>query len=165
MDHLGATAGAIALAWLLSAAIEAMMSPFVGRVSDRRGRIAPSLAGLAGGAVIMAALPWPAGALLLGGLIVLAGPLVGLLWTPAMALVSDGAEPLGVDYALAYSIVNLAWGLGQVIGGAGSSQLADAAGDRAPYLLLSGTCVATFAVLRTAAARRAASVSTSLRTG
>ena len=38
-----------------------------------------------GGALVMLALPWPSSAWVLGGLIVAAAPLIGTLWTPAMA--------------------------------------------------------------------------------
>src|SRR3954449_98353 len=59
LDELGASAVAIGATWLLAAAFESLVSPLAGRFSDRRGRLAPLLGGLLGGAVTFAVLPWP----------------------------------------------------------------------------------------------------------
>ena len=95
----------------------------------------------------MLILPWPDSAWLLGILIVLACPAIGLLYTPAMAMLSDGAEKFGVAQGFAFALVNLAWGTGQAVGDAGSARLADAVGDRAPYLILAGAGVITLSFL------------------
>jgi MFS family permease len=154
MDELGAGATGIAAAWLIAAALEAIINPLVGRLSDRRGRLIPSIAGVVGGALVMLALPWPTSAWVLGGLVIVAAPLIGTLWTPAMAMLSDGAEAFGVDQGFAFALVNLAWGTGQAVGDAGSARLADAAGDKVPYLILAVISAATFAVLARELVRR-----------
>jgi MFS family permease len=156
LDELGAGAAAIAAAFLTAAALEAVASPFVGRLSDRRGRLLPSMVGVAGGAVAMAALPWPQAAWLLWTLVVLAPPVIGMLWAPAMALLSDGAEAFGVAQGFAFSLINLAWATGQTAGAAGSARLADLTGDQVPYLLLAGACAVTLAVLARGRLRRVA---------
>src|SRR5215213_532021 len=51
MDQLGAGAVAIAACFLVAAGLEAVVTPVIGRISDRRGRLAPALAGLAGGGI------------------------------------------------------------------------------------------------------------------
>jgi MFS family permease len=147
MDELGAGATAIAAAWLIGAALEAIINPLVGRLSDRRGRLIPSIAGVVGGALVMLALPWPSSAWVLGGLVIVAAPLIGTLWTPAMAMLSDGAEAFGVAQGFAFALVNLAWATGQTAGAAGSAWLADAAGDQVPYFVLAGICLLTLAML------------------
>ncbi len=147
MDELGAGATGIAAAWLIAAALEAIVNPLVGRLSDRRGRLIPSIAGVTGGGLVMLALPWPTSAWVLGGLVILAAPAIGTLWTPAMAMLSDGAEAFGVDQGFAFALVNLAWATGQTAGAAGSARLADAAGDRVPYLVLAGVCLLTLTLL------------------
>jgi len=143
LDELGAGAAAIAAAFLVAAALEAIVSPLIGRLSDRRGRYVPSVIGVAGGGLVMLALPWPQEALVLGVVIVFAGPLIGMLYTPAMAMLSDGADAAGVAQGFAFALVNLAWATGQTAGAAGSARLADAAGDRVPYLVLAGVCALT----------------------
>jgi MFS family permease len=153
LDELGATAAGIAAVFLASAALEAFVGPLVGRLSDRRGRLVPSVIGVASGAVMMALLPWPESPWTLGVLVVIAGPLIGMLYTPAMAMLSDGAEACGVALGFAFALVNLAWATGQTVGAAGSARLADAVGDRAPYLLLAGICVVTLGGLGRQAVR------------
>jgi MFS family permease len=153
LDELGASAAAIGATWLLAAALEAIVSPLAGRFSDRRGRMAPMLAGLAGGAVAYALLPWPQTALLLAVLIVLGTPVIGMLWAPSMAMLSDGAEAVGLEQGLAFGLMNLTWATGQTLGDVGGSSLGEAAGDKVAYLVLSAVCLAVFAALRTRAPR------------
>ena len=147
LGALGAGAAAIAAAFLVAAGLEALVSPFAGRLSDRRGRLAPCLAGLAGAGVAMLLLPWPGSPWLLGALVIVTAPMVGLLWAPGNALLADGAEARGLEPGFAFSLTNLAWAAGQTIGAVGSARLAQAAGDALPYLLLAGVCAGTVAVL------------------
>ncbi|MDA0180933.1 MFS transporter [Solirubrobacter phytolaccae] len=156
MDDLGATAAAIGLVWLIAAGLEAIVSPLAGRFSDRRGRLAPLLAGLVGGAITFAILPWPNTAVLLGIAIVLGSPVIGLLWAPAMAMLSDGADEVGLEQGLAFGLMNLTWATGQAMGDIGGSRLGEVAGDEVAYLVLSAVCVAAFAILRTSGLRRPA---------
>jgi MFS family permease len=154
LDELGAGTAAIAAAFLLGAALEATIAPIIGRLADRRGRLVPSVIGVTGGAITMLVLPWPEDAWVLGILIVLAGPAIGILYTPAMAMLSDGAEAFGVAQGFAFALVNLAWGTGQAVGDAGSARLADAVGDHVPYLILAALSAATLAVLARELVRR-----------
>jgi MFS family permease len=156
MDELGATATAIGAVWLVAAALEAIVSPLAGRFSDKHGRRAPLLGGLAGGVVTFALLPWPNTAWLLAVLIVLGCPVIGLLWAPSMAMLSDGAEAVGLEQGLAFGLMNLTWATGQTLGDLGGARLGQAAGDELPYLLLSALCVGCFAALKAAGARRPA---------
>jgi predicted MFS family arabinose efflux permease len=153
MDELGAGAVAIAACFLAAAGLEAFVTPVAGRVSDRRGRLVPAMAGLAGGALMMALMPWPQAAWLLGALIVLGDPVIGVLWAPAIAIIADGAERHGIEQAIGFSLVNVAWAVGQTAGAAGSARLADATGDEVPYLLLCAACVITLATIRRRAVR------------
>jgi MFS family permease len=154
LDDLGAATVAIAAAFLASAGLEALAAPIIGRASDRRGRLVPSVLGVAGGGLMMLLLPWPSTAWGLAALIVVAGPAIGILYTPAMAMLSDGAEEFGIAQGFAFALINLAWASGQTIGEAGSARLADAAGDRVPYLILACVCAVTLALLVRQLARR-----------
>src|SRR5262249_57290360 len=101
---------------------------------------------------------WRDCAWLLGLLIMLGTPAVGLLWAPSMAMLSDGAEALGLEQGLAFGLMNLTWATGQALGDLGGARLKQAAGDELPYLLGSAICAVCFVVLRTRVARQPATV-------
>lgn len=147
LHRLGAGAAAITLAFVVASGLEAFVSPFAGRLTDRRGPRVPALAGLAGGAVAMTLLPWPSVPWLLVIAVMCTAPLIGFLWTPSITLVSRGAEEQGVEPGFAFSLTNLAWALGQAIGSAGSGALAQATVDAVPHLLLAATCALTLVAL------------------
>ena len=144
LEELGFTAVAIGVLWLCTAGLEAVVNPFVGRVSDRVGRFGPMRASLLAAAVVTVLLPWPGRSFVLAGLVVLAGISFGSFWTPAMALLSDEAAERGLEYAYAFALINLAWAPGHAIGSAGGGALAHVTTDAVPYLLLSGACLLTF---------------------
>ena len=147
LDDLGVGAAGIAATWVAAAALESGVSPVVGRVSDRRGRLFPCLIGLSIGAGLMLLFPWPNAAWQLIALVILVAPSVGMLWAPSMALLSDGAEALGIAQGFAFALSNLGWSIGQTAGAAAGARLADATSDAVPYLLLSGLCALTVAIL------------------
>jgi MFS family permease len=147
LDALGAGAATIAATFLVAAGLEAAQSPFTGRLSDRHGRLLPILAGLAAGGAGVALLPWPSTAWLLIGVVIVAAPCVGTLWSPSMAMLSDGAEARGVDQGYAVALSNLAWSSGQTAGAAGGARLGEVYGDALPYLTLAGMCALTLVAL------------------
>ncbi len=158
LDDLGATAAVIGAAWLGASLLEVGVSPLVGRVSDRRGRLFPCLIGLAAATVFMLLFPLPDQAWVLIALVVISSPLIGTLWAPSMAMLSDGAEAVGIAQGFAFALSNLGWSIGQTTGSAASARIADQTSDAVPYLLLSGVCLATFLVL--ARARRTSPILT-----
>lgn len=133
MDVLGAGAIAIAGVFLATAAFEAVIAPLAGRLSDRRGRFIPCAAGLAASVATMLVIQLPSTALLLGVVVILAAPGIGMLWSPAMAMLTDGAESAGVDLGLAFGFTNLGWGVGHTLGGAVAPAVADAGGNGLAY--------------------------------
>jgi MFS family permease len=147
LDELGAGAGLIGAAWLAAAALESGVSPIVGRVSDRRGRLFPCLIGLALGTGLMLLFTLPSRQWQIVALVMIAAPSVGMLWAPSMALLSDGAEALGIAQGFAFALSNLGWSIGQTAGSAASARLADATSDTVPYVALSAVCAVTFLVL------------------
>jgi len=150
LARLGVTALVIAGTFLASAALETALSPVAGRVADRRGPIVPIGCSLVGAVAISLLAPTLAsGGLLIAALIV-GVPAFGTLFTPAMALVSEGAQHQRLDQGLAFGLGNLAWAGGQTIAAGGSGALAQATSDLVPYALLAAACLATlgFAVTR-----------------
>jgi hypothetical protein len=75
-------------------------------------------------------------------------PSFGTLFTPAMTLVSEGAQHQRLDQGLAFGLGNLAWAAGQAIAAAGSGALAQATSDLVPYSLLTAVCLATLFLVR-----------------
>jgi len=148
MDDLGAGAVAIGAVFIAGSAAEAVMSPLLGRLSDRRGRWLPLRAGLVGAGVTALLLPLPGTAWLLAGIMLSTVIALAFFWAPAGAMLSEAAESAGLDQGLAFGVLNLAWAGGQVIGGGASGALADLTSDAVPYGLLAGLCLITFALAR-----------------
>ncbi len=155
MADLGAGVAAIGAVWLVAAALEAIVSAISGRLSDRRGRLVPSLIGLAGATALLAVLPWPGTAWVIAVVIVIGFPIVGFVWAPAMAMLSDAAEARGLEQGLAFGLMNLTWAIGQGTGNAGGAKLAQLAGDEVAYLLMAAVCAVTLLVLRVRSPRLA----------
>lgn len=147
LGELGAGAGAIAAVFLVAAGLEAVVAPAAGRISDRRGRLVPSAVGLAASVVAAIVISLPDSALVLGVVVVVAAPWIGMLWSPAMAMLSDGAEASGVDQGLAFGIMNLGWGLGHTAGAIAIPAVADATSDGLAYGVLATLTAATLVLL------------------
>jgi MFS family permease len=153
LSRLGAGAAGIGATFLIAAAVEAVISPVVGQLSDRRGRMLPLRMGLAGATVALVLFTLPQTALLLAVVIVLETVALGTFWAPAMAMLSDAADSHGMSQAYALALVNLAWAAGQIAGAGGGGSLAKAAGDGVPFALASGLCALTLGLLTLVGAR------------
>jgi predicted MFS family arabinose efflux permease len=147
LNRLGTGGTTIAVVWLCAAGLEAVVSPVVGRMSDRHGRMLPVRAALTVAPLVMVAFALAGSAVVVGGLVLLAAPVIGILWAPASALLSDGAEGVGLDQALGVALLNFGWAAGQVTGSAASAAVAQAAGDAVPYAALAVVCAGTLALL------------------
>jgi DHA1 family multidrug resistance protein-like MFS transporter len=147
LHHLGAGAGTIGAIFLVASAFEAAISPSVGRISDRYGRLLPMRVGLALLAAALACFTLPGTWLVLGLLMIGTFVVLGCFWTPAMALLSDVSHDQGIDQAHGAALMNLAWAVGQIIGSAAGGGAAKAFGDAVPTLVVAGTCVLTLVVL------------------
>jgi MFS family permease len=148
INHLGGGAGLIAGAFMVGAALEAIMAPFVGRLSDRIGRLRPYTVGMLICAVAIALLP-AAGALgLVVADLVLVSVGAGLCFAPSLAMLSDSADATGLHQGFAAGLINVAWASGQVLGGAGGGAAATAASDALPCLLAAALLLVTVAVAR-----------------
>ena len=98
LDELGWGALGISAAFLISAGIEAAMSPVFGRWSDRHGRLAPVRTGLVAAIAISLVIPWWTSWPYLV-LVICAGVAYGVNWVPGTALLSDGAErPASISF-------------------------------------------------------------------
>jgi MFS family permease len=148
LSRLGVTTLVIAATFLASAGLEAGLAPVAGRQADRRGPLAPIRVALVVAVAVALLTPtlglrWLLIAVLIGGM-----PAFGILFTPAITLISEGASRLKVDQGLAFGVGNLAWAAGQGISAAGSGALAQATADLVPYSLLAAACLVTLGLAR-----------------
>jgi MFS family permease len=149
LDRLGAGGAAIGAVFLIAAGIEAVCQTLVGRAVDRRGRAGAVRASLLGAVVFLLVLGLPQVAWLLGVVVVFGCVVVGVLNTPAMALITDGIDRAGLDQGFGFALVNLVWATGQVCGSMAGGTFARVTSDGVAYVLLAGVCgVALVGVVR-----------------
>ena len=139
----GWSAAGIAAAFIGAAAIEMVVAPLWGRFSDRRGRLLPLRIALAGGIAATSALAFVSQPGLIVVFLVATAVAFGAFWAPAMALLADGADRMGLAQGLAFGLLNAAWGAGNSIGPPLAGALADVAGDALPYGLMALACALT----------------------
>jgi MFS family permease len=147
LGQAGWSAAAIAAAFVASAAIETVVAPLLGRFSDRRGRLLPLRFAVTAGVFISVAFAFADSPAAIVVLLVAAAISFGAFWAPAMALLSDGAERAGLAQAIAFGLMNAAWGAGNWVGPSLGGALADAAGDALPYGLMAFVCLVTLLVV------------------
>jgi MFS family permease len=145
LHALGFGALGISAVFLLSAGVESVLSPVVGRLADRRGSAALVRVAALGSAAVTLLLPLLHQRFALGTAVVGAGLAYGVFWIPAMTGLIEGTESLGLDASFAFALMNLAWAAGQGAGSFGGGALGGLAGDLAPYWLAAGLCLATLA--------------------
>ena len=141
-------AAAIGAVWLVGAAVETVISPVAGRVLDRRGVLLPIQLALTAAVPISVALALGPRPLAYVPLVVLAGGAYGALFTPAFALIAEGAERSGLAQGMAFGLMNAAWASGALIGPAVGGAVAAATGDIVPFLVSAVLCAAALAVVR-----------------
>jgi predicted MFS family arabinose efflux permease len=147
LGRLGVDATMIGATFLASAGIEASLAPLTGRLSDRLGPLVPARISLAAAVAVSLLAPVLAPAPWLIALLVIGMPAYGTLFTPAMTLLSAGADRLRLNQGLAFGLGNLAWASGQAIASAGGGTIAQATSDFVPYALLAAACLGTLAAV------------------
>ena len=147
LDELGASAVLIGATFFVAASTEGLLSPYVGRVSDRRGRMIPIRFGLAATALVGILLPLIGELALMVAAAVAIVAALAMFWAPGFALLSEASEEAGLDAGLGASLMNLTWAGGMVLGGLLGGGFADFAGDGAAYALLVASCIVTLGVL------------------
>jgi MFS family permease len=147
LGRLGVSATLIGATFLGASAIEAALAPVTGRLADRRGPLLPIRISLtvAIAVSILAPLLAPAAPLIV--LLILGMPAYGTLFTPAMTLLSTGADQFRLNQGLAFGLGNLAWASGQGIAAAAGGAIAQATSDVVPYALLAVACLASLLAL------------------
>ena len=138
---------AIGAVWLIGAAIEATQSRVIGRLSDRRGALVPVRWALIAGAAVSLVLTVALGAVPYALLVVVASVAYGVLFTPAFALIANGADQARLAQGMAFGMMNAAWALGAMAGPAAGGAIAGAIGERAPFIIVAIACVAVLSLI------------------
>lgn len=156
LSRFGATGVEIGVTFVLASLLSALLSPWAGRLVDRRGVLVPLCVGLAGTALLIALVPLPQEALPLAALIVLAlgGPLVGAEMG-AVSVMTDAVERIGAALAFGTMLLNLAWAIGETVGAPAAAALSRATSDAVPLALLAAAMLLTIVPVLLARPRRA----------
>lgn len=136
IDDLGGGHGLIAAGFISGAALEAVLAPMAGRISDRVGRRLPYVSGLAICALAMVAFATVTTLAGVLGALILSSLGAGLCFAPALTLISDTAESTNLHQGFAAGLSNMAWASGQVVGGIGGGVVASLTGNAEPSLTI-----------------------------
>ena len=143
--HDGGWGGvAIGAVFLVTAGLETLLNPLLGRFTDRRGRLLPIRVALVASAVVSVCFAFASTPAVVAALVVLAGLAYGGFYTPGMSLLTDAADRRGIALGLAFGAMNGAWAAGNVVGPALGGWLAEIGGNALPYLLLAVVCACSF---------------------
>jgi MFS family permease len=144
LARFGAHSIVVGAVFLLASLMSMAVAGPIGRTVDRRGAGLPLCAGLVLTAVLMAVLPLPHSAVPLAivSVIALGGPLTAYT-IPALTVITDTSERLGIPLAVATMMLNLAWAVGEVIGAPAAANVSQATSDAVPLLALSAIMVLT----------------------
>ncbi len=136
---------AATIAWILAASylIAALLSVGVGRISDRFGRLAPTVVGLVIAGALLPLLPLFASLPPLVIASIIASAVISGLWTPTAAMITDAADPGPSGHAVGVAAMNASWAAGGAAGALLMAGLADVAGFELPFALAGGLCVAS----------------------
>jgi MFS family permease len=155
LDEAGWATLGIAAVFFSAGLFEVVLNPFLGRITDRVGRLLPIRAALAGSVVVATALAATSGPAVLALLVCAAAIAFGSMYTPGMALTSHRAEAAGLAQGLAFGVMNSAWAVGELTGPSLGGALADSFGDPMPYLAGAALCALTLVATQRFASREA----------
>ena len=134
--RLGAGSATISACFAISAVIGAVTRLWLGRWSDRSGRLRPVRACLVASLPFLIVLPWLDRVAEVVAVSVAALIVSGSLWTPLLALVADACSAAGVTQIVAVAIMNLVGGPGGILGSAASGAIDQVAGQRTTYAVI-----------------------------
>ncbi|MBS1676315.1 MAG: MFS transporter [Actinobacteria bacterium] len=152
IDALGGGHALIAVGFIGGAAVESVLAPLSGRMSDRIGRRAPYVLGVSicGVSMVSFALADSLATVIISLLLTSLGS--GFCFAPAMTLISDAAEASGLHQGYAVGVTNMAWASAQVVGGVVGAAVAGVTGDAVPSIAIAVLLVLTiFYAFRTLA--------------
>jgi MFS family permease len=145
LDGLGWSSGAVGGIFVLAAGVNTTVTPLVGRFMDHVGRLVPLRIVLVCCCLSSLALALSLGRWSYAGVVLAGGVCYGLLWTPAMVLLTDAADERGLGFIAGFALMNLAWSPGQLVGSTFAGAVAEATSDAVPFVAAAAICVASLA--------------------
>ena len=145
LSHLGASEIAIGATFALASVVSTLLAPMIGRLTDRRGPGLPLCVGLLTATPLLLVVPLPESVLALAviSVITLGGPLTAYT-VPAIAVITDSAERVGITLVMSSMLFNIAWAIGEMIGAPAAAGISQATSDAVPLALLAAIMLATF---------------------
>ena len=132
----GYSAAVITVVLTLAGVLGVITNATVGRMYDRFGGVPIAVVAMAGTCVTLAALAAARNGLGVAAVYVVGSPFITGQYAVQFPLAADGADRVEVGESSAFGVINLAWGLGFMVGPAAGAALASATSDAAAYLLL-----------------------------
>jgi MFS family permease len=129
--------------FLVSGLVEVALNPFVGRASDRFGRLLPLRLSLTASAFACLGLSLADTSQAIVLLVLAASFGFGSMYSPAMALVADRAEAAGQPHGLGIGLMNTFWALGLLIAPPDAGAISEHQGAHVPYLIGGALTLAT----------------------
>ena len=153
VTRLGGTA--VTIAWMVGVGylLAAVLNVFTGRLSDRVGRLLPTVVLLGVSALTLPLLPLYATLVPLIVTSVVNGTVLSGLWTPTAAMVADAAAPGPSAQAIGVAAMNAAWAAGGAVGPVVMAGIAENSGFVTPFAAAGALCALT-AVMAVATYRR-----------
>lgn len=147
LSDAGWGVGAIGTVFVVSAAVQGGLNPLIGRWLDHVDRWIPLAISLALSTALatVLALPGTDGRLMLAALVGLASIAFVSFYLLGSKQIADGSDATGLEHAYGFTLANAAWAPGAIAGAVAGGELAGRFGNHAPYALLAGLCMVTFA--------------------
>jgi predicted MFS family arabinose efflux permease len=144
---------AIAITAVLTAAgvLATVCNYSVGRLFDRIGGVRIAVISmLATAALVALPVVFTAAVVVIAVFLASTPPIAGQ-YAVAFPLCAAGADSAGVAHSSVFGILNLAWGLGFLVGPAAGAAIAEASSDRVTYAILVAITIAVAANVRSSA--------------
>lgn len=147
LADLGAGGAVVSATFLCAAFAEAVATRLAGSASDRHGHQVPIRIGLVLAAALAVLLAVPAAVFPAAAVIVALAAAVSLFLVPGFALISAGAQQIGLQQGLAFGLTNISWAAGNLLGALAGGSLA-AAGAAVPGAAVAGLLLVSLGIVR-----------------
>lgn len=150
LSDAGWSISAIGSIFVVAAGVQAVWNPMLGRWLDHVDPRTPIAIALSASVALssLLALPWLDGYWLLATLVGLAGIAYVSFYLLGSTLIARGADATGIEHAYGFSLANVAWSPGTILGSLVGGAIAEAFGGNAAYAMLATLCLTVLVAVR-----------------